>query len=391
MRELTRQLCGVVCVLACGESAARAWAQLASSMLTLRDGVPPPAMLVRDVTADGVELVAGESDGAAMQLLTWDRVASVQGNWRDKAAPYRAMSNDLWRARVRLERGDSLGAEPLLEKHAATFAQRQGPLSAMVWSGLLRCRVNRQAQSAAIVAWAGVVRAGQGEVVFASRAKAGDEARDTAIIDAGTMLAPQLAPIFLPAPSLQIVTQAIPAKSETRADKLMLLYVAAADFELGRKTPLPARESDDVALALTWDVVAARIGDDATKATAKKNLQARLQAAEPPRWQEAWVRVALGRLMIASTEVEERRLGVVMLLHVPARLADAHPYLAGLALAEVSVMLARDGDVTAARNTLAKLESDFPGHPALAWDGLRAVRNAEVKKTASADSQGGAR
>jgi hypothetical protein len=358
-------------------AAGNAHGQTANASLVLRDGAMPPAMLVREVTADGVVLVDGENESAATQLVTWDRIASVKGNWSERAEPYRVMATDLWRARVRLERGDALGAEALLEKHLDAFVGRRGPLAAMVWSGVLRCRVSRQAQSAAVVAWAGVVRAGEGEVTFAGRTKAGDELRNTAIIDGGTGLAPQLAPIFLPTPSLQIVAQAMPRTAETRADKLLVMYASAADFELGRKVTLPARDDGDVALALTWDVVAARVGDDATKDNARANLERRLVTNESPRWQEAWVRVALGRLMIASKEAEERRLGMAMLLHVPARLADAHPFLAGVALAEVSAALGREGNVETARAVLSRLQREYPGHPALSWEGLRAVRSGE--------------
>lgn len=366
-------------------------AQLASATLVLRDGAAPPAMLVRDVTPDGVLLVAGESDSAATQLVTWDRIASVQGSWRERAEPYRALSSDLWRARVRLERGDALGAEPLLEKHLDEFNGRRGPLAAMVWSGVLRCRVTRQAQSAAIVAWAGWARSGEAEVTFAGRAKSGDDLRDTAIIDGGTGLAPQLAPIFLPTPSLQIVAAAMPRTIETKADRLLAMYAAAADFELGRSATLPPRDDSDVALALTWDIVAARVGDDAAKAKARTNLEQRLTADEPPRWQEAWVRVALGRLMLAGKEAEERRLGAAMLLHVPARLADAHPFLAGVALAEVSAALGREGNLTAAQAVLARLQREYPGHPALSWEGLRAVRSGDPRRSSDDTRTGGPR
>jgi hypothetical protein len=364
----------VWCVTSVASVAARG--QLATSALVLRDGATPPAMQVGDVTADGVVLVA--SEGETKALVTWDRIASVQGSWRERAEPYRALATDLWRARVRLERGDVLGAEPLLEKHLSEFAGREGPLAAMVWSGAMRCRVSRQAQAAAIVAWAGVVRAGEGEVIFSRRAKVGDETRDTMIVDAGTGLAPQLAPIFLPAPSLQIVAAAMPRESATRADRLLAMYAAAAEFELGRKATLPARDASDVALALTWDVVAARVGDVSEQQEAKTNLQQRLVTDEPPRWQEAWVRVALGRLMLASGETEERRLGAAMLLHVPARLADAHPFLAGVALAEVSAAMGREGNLEGARAVLTRLQRDYPGHPALGWEGLRAVRAGET-------------
>ncbi len=358
-------------------AAGSAHGQTANASLVLRDGATPPAMLVREVTADGVVLVDGENESAATQLVTWDRIASVKGNWSERAEPYRVMATDLWRARVRLERGDALGAEALLEKHLDAFVGRRGPLAARVWSGVLRCRVSRQAQSAAVVAWAGVVRAGEGEVTFAGRTKAGDELRNTAIIDGGTGLAPQLAPIFLPTPSLQIVAQAMPRTAETRADKLLVMYASAADFELGRQVTLPARDDGDVALALTWDVVAARVGDDAARVKARANLERRLVTNESPRWQEAWVRVSLGRLMIASKEAEERRLGMAMLLHVPARLADAHPFLAGVALAEVSAALGREGNVETARAVLSRLQREYPGHPALSWEGLRAVRSGE--------------
>ncbi len=58
-------------------AAGSAHGQTANASLVLRDGATPPAMLVREVTADGVVLVDGENESAATQLVTWDRIASV--------------------------------------------------------------------------------------------------------------------------------------------------------------------------------------------------------------------------------------------------------------------------------------------------------------------------
>ena len=56
MQRMTRTTWLMMATLA---SASAAMAQLATSVLTLRDGATPPTLLVREVTADGMVLVAG--------------------------------------------------------------------------------------------------------------------------------------------------------------------------------------------------------------------------------------------------------------------------------------------------------------------------------------------
>jgi hypothetical protein len=61
---------------------------------------------------------------------------------------------------------------------------------------------------------------------------------------------------------------------------------------------------------------------------------------------------------------DARNLGIVQLLHVPARLEGVSPYLAGLALAEVGAALEEDGQTDAASRVRRMFFERYAGHPA---------------------------
>src|SRR5262249_21729976 len=125
-------------------------------------------------------------------VISWDRVASVQGDLGDAAGPFLATGEKLWRARTRLERGDVVGAEPLVEELFAQFAGQRGATAAVAAGGLLRCRLATGAQTGAVVPWLGYLGA-LGENEQPTLAGDSDPGAGPAV-DAGTGLAPLLPP-----------------------------------------------------------------------------------------------------------------------------------------------------------------------------------------------------
>lgn len=335
---------------------------------------------VRDLAApDGVE---------RGRMLSWDRVALVQGEHASEAQAYSDIATDAWRARVRMERGDLAGAEPLLEQLFVRYRGQQGPTAAMVASGLLRCRLQRQAQSAAVEAWLALMASEQPEVKFDST-RQDDDVTPTPVLDENWGLAPQLPPIWVRGPALRVVLGAIVGEGEAsnRAGRLARLYRVSAAVDAGDVSDADAivktlgeRPSGDQGLELVWDVVASRIASGAQREAAIAGLRARLTHrsgdVEPlPGWVEAWTRVALGRAMLVRgapasdeasrlTQDDARNLGIVQLLHVPARLEGVSPYLAGLALAEVGAALDEDGQTEAAGRVRRMFFERYSGHPA---------------------------
>lgn len=334
---------------------------------------------VRDLTApEGVE---------RGKVLSWDRVAAVRGGLEQEAQVYAELATDAWRARARMERGDLAGAEPLLEQLFVRYRGQQGPTAAMVASGLLRCRLQRQAQSAAVEAWLALMASEQPEVMFEPSRDDEDVARPR-VLDEAWGLAPQLPPIWVRGPALRVVLGAIAGEGEAsnRAGRLARLYRLSAAVDAGEGADAEAvaktlgeRPSGDQGLELVWDVVASRVGVGPARDAALAGLRARLVPrsgdAEPlPAWAEAWTRVALGRAMLVRGEAgddgarlaqdDARNLGIVQLLHVPARLEGVSQYLAGVALAEVGAALEEDGQTDAAGRVRRMFFERYTGHPA---------------------------
>ncbi len=345
--------------------------------LTMRSGITRPAGDVRAVTFAGVELVA--ADGG-VRVISWDQVARVEGPHAKEAAELDEVATLAWRARVRMERGDISGAEQLFEQLFVKYRGQSGATAGVVASGLLRCRLSRQAQNAAVEAWLALLATGESETLF-DRAKPDDDLRAVPIVDAATGLAPQLPPIWIKGPALQVVLSAIAPASDVapmdRAGKLAQLYRISALDEVQQSSgtttqsqPLPAKTMGEPGLELVWDVVAARCGDDSQRAEAMKSLEARIESADTPAWVQAWSRFSLGRAMMAQGKAtgnhDQRSLGMVHMLHVPSRFASISPYLAGLALAEVASALAEDGDIEGAGRVRRAFLEQYPAHPAQA-------------------------
>jgi len=204
----------------------------------------------------------------------------------------------------------------------------------------------------------------------------------TPVVDERTGLCPQLPPVFgrgLTGPALvaMLASAEWPATDEKsimsagaggaagdpRRDALViaLAYRVAAQFESGGEAALGAAGASGVgvvklaeqkqgeAAGLVLDIVAARVGDAGVRVEARKRLSERLASLrrdettseiEPDdapidrTWQRAWVHLGLGRSLLRETEADQRRRGLVELLHVPALFQVEHPSLAALALLE---------------------------------------------------------
>jgi hypothetical protein len=142
------------------------------------------------------------------------------------------------------------------------------------------------------------------------------------------------------------------------------------------------------AVELASDILQARAGGDETRREARIRLERRIgnllltqgRAGETPasttsttatdsalpgsselaqlapQWEEAWCRVAIGRSLLRETDIREQRMGLVAMLHVPARFGDQLPALSALVLTEVAAELERMGDAAGAARLRIELE-----------------------------------
>lgn len=361
-------------------------AALVMAQVALRAQEPPPPGDVLGVDGRGVLVGATAQSGV---IATWDRVKSVGGPMQGDAAAFAALADRSWRARTRLERGDAIAAEPLFEEAFRLTRDQPGPTSAVVAEGLLRCRLRRGAHVLAAEAWLALTESAARDGTPALHPKWAEEAGLAPVVDPATGLVPAIPPIWC-GPAGAHVMAGLPAFAQADppsggapmepAAALAVLYLQAARFEAGEPASVPDINAGDPGVALVRQIVAARIGDAAQRQSFRAALEARLPRQEPspespgsslPSWMEAWCRVGIGRSLLREESPEQRRLGVIELLHVPARLSSAHPYLAGVALAEASVALAELGDAAGSGVLLDELRALYPSHPVLEWDPIR--------------------
>jgi hypothetical protein len=346
------------------------------AQVSLRGGEASPTGQIISMDAAGITM--GPPPGTL--IIGWDRVKSVAGEWSDKAAPFVGTAEQAWRARTRLERGDPLSAEPLFEKLFEQYRGTGGPTASVVAEGLLRCRLRRGAHVAAIDPWLALLVAGPQTGLSTPVMHPGwaSEAGLAPAIDSATSLVPALPPIWLAWPSVEAFSRQefVPPGKDPRTEALRAMYIAAARFECGQVEDVPSVGVNDPGSHIVRDIVLSRAGDMDQRASARKALEDRMRgsSANPtPPWLEAWCRAAIGRSLIREDSPDLKKLGVVELLHIPARFSSMHPYLAGIALAEASVALRGMGDSAGADVLARELAEVYPSHPVLEWPRFRSA------------------
>jgi hypothetical protein len=311
----------------------------------------------------GVEI---RSTSGATHLVRWDQVRNVETERHEPLLPQMLeRAERLWRARSRLERYDAAFAEPLFIRLFEQYRGQTHETALVVAEGLLRCRLETGENDQALIPWLETVRmrrAGIAQTAFVTLPP---------VLDEDTLLAPRLAPFFVPTRSLVTVARELESY-DSRGDAIVAtfaqLYSDAIRRTLGQElitvpTPAIAPPDDQRGLMLLRLVLACDDKDAAVRAATRTALEQRLTDLDATSWQDAWLRSAYGRALIASPGVGRQQLGIVQLIHVPARHATMQPYLAGLALDWAATALETLGDADGAARLRAELDRGYPGHP----------------------------
>ena len=166
-------------------------AHSATAQVELRGGAWVDDAVV-EVGPAGVRVAAADS---STRLLGWHEVKRVSGENEARAAAFRSLSDDVWRAWMRLQRGDYDLAEPIFERlwrdalaapsgqDAPPTIALEGPTGMVIAEGVARIRLWRGALPSAVEPWA--------TSVALRRDIAGDAAASISVLD------PQLPPVFV--------------------------------------------------------------------------------------------------------------------------------------------------------------------------------------------------
>jgi hypothetical protein len=344
--------------------------------IVLRRGSAPPLQGdVVSITDDGVRI---RTLLGAEQVVPWDRVREVQSSRTpSNLGEQMQRAESLWRARSRVERGDTELAEPLLERLFQGTRGKTGETALVVAEGLLRCRLARGEQVGALLPWLEVVRLRRTGVATLSYSTL------PAILDEATLLAPALPPVLPAGAALErlrleleaygssLASGADPTAGDPVVRALAQAYAAAlvvgSDGEVAPIAELPQPPEgesrsvrDDPAVALLRLLLETAVAEPDARRAARQRL-ATLELASP--WQSAWRHFFLGASLLRDADPVSRRRGTIELLHLPARSSFPLAWLSGVALRLAADELDRQGEASDAALLRRELETLHPHHP----------------------------
>ncbi|MHC4977192.1 MAG: hypothetical protein ACYTF7_11390 [Planctomycetota bacterium] len=304
----------------------------------------------------------GVGDVNAASWISWDRVRDVTGERAGDAGAYLSMADGLWRARIRLARGDVVLAEGVFDELFERYEGTSGATALVVCEGRLRCALHQGAQASALAPWLEVVRLRlEGE-------RLAGEPPLPSILDERTSLLPALPPFFLglDTPSARDVLSGAMAR-DSLDGVLARLYLAVIG---GEGVEIDQRWVEHPGVALLVECFEVLHTSGAQRGRARQSLAQRIEG-NPDTWIEAWGRVAMGESLIREGMDEQNEelviRGVLELLHLPSRFDRTQLYLSGYAMVRASEALEHTGDSRASETLSSVLLEEHPLHPASEW------------------------
>lgn len=355
-----RTLAFAVAIAAAGAG----FAARADVAVARRAGATPVVGISAIADSRGIE-VRLASGGSA--LVGWDEVLSFESGGVEARPELRgldasayaselARGKDLWRARIRIERGDTALARPLLEKHWAALRAADGPAAVLCAEGLLECALGQGDLRGAVEPWLAVVR----------HREAGAPARlatAEARVDPATGLLPALSP-FVPAKSRAQILAACDAAAAEGGPAVQLASTLRALIEASGggaaasspQAPAggarPAKRGAKEVSAQEWLALLLAI-ETAPDAKARSAAIGDFDRAneEPPAFLAAWRLAAIGanaarlaRASVGTGRASELERAALELLAVPASGLDRTGLVDAYALEAAEGLLREAGD-----------------------------------------------
>lgn len=340
-------------VLASVLAASAACAASADLVVELRGGSAPIVATGVAASPRGLEVRrAGAAAGAQAELVAWDLVRGVAGSPVPAELDANlAIAEDLWRARIRIERGDHELAEPVLRAHWERFRTIDGPTAALVKEGLMRCALAKGDLAAALDPWF---------ALLAERASTSRFPSLAPLTDADTGLMPAVSP-FAPArlrePMLEACRAAASDASRGAPSVVAGLerLIVASHADSAPAASAPAKEADTGVRALALLEAIAAAADARARERAVGDFDRAF--AEPPPFLACWRLAAIGassaRAARASGDAAALERAAIDMLAVPASRLDRHGLADAFALEEAARLMRAAGDARAA----ARLEA----------------------------------
>ncbi len=354
---------------------------LADITVILRGGAEPVKGLSAVAALRGLEVQQGTAKAAV--TIPWDMVRDVEGATIPGLEGELAIGQDLWRARIRVERGDEALAEPLFTKHWERYRSQDGPTTAVIAEGLLRCALAKNDLRAAVEPWSVCLRIGSN----------GEPSRYPdlpGILDDTTGLLPELSP-FLPTSTRPDLADALrdAAKSMSAAQAgvaseatARLARILAATERDAKPTPAAEVSRDAAPAVRALSLIEAILSAPDARAAAKAVAEFERILPDAPAYLSAWKFAAAGthaaRMARATTGDSRNRAleeAALAFLAVPASGLDKTGLVDAYALEEAVALLKESGDNVSAAQVATILDEK--------------VRDARLRVNATSDQTRG--
>ena len=354
---------------------------LADITVILRGGVEPVKGLSAVAALRGLEVQQGTAKAAV--TIPWDMVRDVEGATIPGLESELAIGQDLWRARIRVERGDEALAEPLFTKHWERYRSQDGPTTAVIAEGLLRCALAKNDLRAAVEPWSVCLRIGSN----------GEPSRYPdlpGILDDTTGLLPELSP-FLPTSTRPDLADALrdAAKSMSAAQAgvaseatARLARILAATERDAKPTPAAEVSRDAAPAVRALSLIEAILSAPDARAAAKAVAEFERILPDASAYLSAWEFAAAGthaaRMARATTGDSRNRAleeAALAFLAVPASGLDKTGLVDAYALEEAVALLKESGDNVSAAQVATILDEK--------------VRDARLRVNATSDQTRG--
>jgi len=290
---------------------------------------------------DGIRFtIDGSGEGAT--LFPWSEVAMFSSDRpRPALEKFHQEGERLWRARMRLQRGDLLLAEPVFEQICHESTLRDSHDARVAHEGYLRCLIARGKIKEAVPLW--LMTAKLEELGIPSPYQ-----NLSPVIDSDSLLCPHLPPIWINHFSMKQTLELFDKPTTPRLQTLVKQLIGT--------------------IASNQNATTHNINELITK------LQSQSETMQSKTWLTLWSNWFSALSDLAENNTKHRNEALLKLAIVASEGRQNQPWLSCAAMYRLSDELRIDGNLESASQIIDDAKRSFPTHPIHHTDDFK-IRN----------------
>lgn len=307
--------------------------------ILLRETTNPLECSIVSWSKEGLRVQLKEQ--GTQQVVAWHTISSIESDQVGTGFDaHLARGQMLWRAKIRLQRGDVRLAMPLFEETFMQLKNAKGDDAFLAAEGMLRCTIAHGNIQASVAPWLAAVR-------HLDHGRSSLFPDFSPIIDPKTFLCPHVPPVW----DTHLVERSI---STLKLDnKLMNEFVDVILGEAGQNQTLHNGPDFLRNILLLTESDHTQIEDQIETMSRETALQ---------RWQLAWIKYTAAKSLMKQGK-ESETLALLKLAEVASTYGKEQPWIAGASMVLMVEILQSSGKLKASKNIRNEFIRVFPSHP----------------------------